>query len=106
MYFFSENSQVAPMIKENVMKKFNLTGNNNLERQFIRENISEYANTSDSEFFAEVIACGLSKNNNETVKQISDGIDEEIKKIVAGEGEIYQRLKEDVKKYLQNNDII
>lgn len=105
IYFFGDNSQVAPLIKESVMKKFNLTGNSNLAKQFIRENISEYANTNDNEFFAEVIACELLKNDEKS-KQISNFFDEEIKKIVVGEGEIYQKLKEEAKSFLQKNNVI
>lgn len=90
---------------DGVLERMNAPKNITGIRDFVKNNLSVYANTNPSEFFAEAVASGNFRDESKN-KQISVVLDEEIKNIINSEGQTYQKLKNEALKFLKDNNII
>ena len=105
LYFYSD-SQIGEMIKNSVLNKMGCgRKSENEKRKFISENLSDYANTNQYEFFAEAVAYGSWKDETQN-KYISSLVDGEIKDIINGQGETYNKIKETIFQFLKENGVL
>lgn len=102
LYFCSGETEVSNRIIDSVLTKMNAPIGLEERKNFIKENLSDYANKNPSEFFAEAIAYGAWKDLS-CNKYISTLVEEEIKNIVNEKGDIYLKLKEDALNFIKNN---
>lgn len=96
--YFSGKTEVAEIIMNSVLNKMNIPDDAIGKKNFIRDNLSEYANTNASEFLAEAITYGFLAGD--TGKAISKLVDEEIADIFKHQGDVYIKLKMSVLKFL------
>ncbi|MBP0979392.1 MAG: hypothetical protein J6C55_01945 [Oscillospiraceae bacterium] len=105
LYFCDTTQRFSSLIMDSVLERMNAPKNITGIRDFIKDNLSAYANTNPSEFFAEAIAGGVFRDESKN-KNISSVLDEEIKNIIKSEGATYQKLKDEALRFLKDNNII
>lgn len=105
LYFCDTNQKFSSIIMDSILEKMNAPKNITGIRDFVKDNLSHYANTNPSEFFAEAVVSGSFRDESKN-KPISKIFDEEIKAIVESKSETYKKLKEEAVNFLKNNNII
>lgn len=98
--YFSGNTEVSKIIEEDVLNKihapFDIVG----RQKFIEDNLSKYANTNPSEFLAEAIAYANSDKKDSDIPKL---VEECIVNIFKQEGEVTEKIKASVLRFLSND---
>lgn len=111
VYFSGGHSVIGSSIQKNLLSKMNVPNNISDQKKFIEENITSYANTNPSEFFAELFAFGRFKFENQSenqskTKELFDFAKQEVKNMISGQGDTYETTKNSILNFLRENRII
>ncbi len=105
VYFSGGNSTIGECMRNMVLSDMNVPNHETAQKEFIKQNLSGYANTNSSEFFAEILAYGFFMNESNN-KYISKLAQQELINIINGQGDIYNYTKNSILKFLKENNII
>ena len=100
---FSNDTVGASKIKQKVLDDLKVPKNEESRQSYSKTYLSDYSNQNPFEWFAEAVALGCINDENKKNKLISPLVENEIKNIIAGKGEVYEELKRSALKFLQES---
>ena len=106
IYFCNTNAnKLSTLIKQKVLDDLKVPKNEENRQFYSKTYLSNYSNQNPFEWFAEAVAFGCINDENKKNKLISPLVENEIKNIIAGKGEVYEELKHSALQFLQDNSI-
>lgn len=96
-------NKLSELIKQKVLDDLKVPKNEESRQSYSKTYLSDYSNQNPFEWFAEAVALGCINDENKKNKLISPLVENEIKNIIAGKGEVYEELKRSALKFLQES---